>query len=810
MEKCMRIWSLVIFLAFILILSITTNAQNTGSISGTVIDSTSQQGIEFASISIIKEADGIAVTGAMTNSKGKFEITDISFGNYLIRISSVGYITKNTVTISISTKNRIINLGNIILMPVPVNMDEVSVTSKKIMLNNSIDRKVYNVQEDVMSKTGSASDLLQNIPSVQVDIDGNVSLRGSSNVMILINGKANPLMDKTRADALQQMPANSIERIEVITNPSAKYKPDGSAGIINIVLKKETATGLNGNIGANAGIKERYNGNVSLNYKPNGVNYFGSLSFRQDDRNSISSDIRTQFDRGTNLPGYYNNNSTSHSRPLSRGGMLGFDYTLDQLNSFGLSGHYLYRGFTRNDMSNYILRDNNLSVTEDYSRSRYDPEYEEEGDVTGFFQHNFSKEDHKLRFEVNASFSPEVEDNHYANIYRIPAVPNEFDNTLIKQKDNKLQMVAEYSNPISENASFEAGYNGDLNKVDLDFFGEIFDPMKNGFVTDMTRTNHFIYNESLHAVYATYSNTFGQFGVLGGLRVEQSFIKANLVSRDSVINNQYFNIYPTLHLSYKLSDIFQIQLNYSKRANRPEGDDLNPFPEYQDPRNIRAGNPNLKPEFIHSLEFGIQWQNDFLTIVPSLFYRSRFNRMTSVTTALNDTTLLTTRENLSSDQSAGFEIVFSGSFGNFLTANLSTNAFYEQIDATNLGFGANKSTISWSGNMSCNVNLTSTTMLQINSNFRSSQLTPQGENKPNFVFNLGLRQDLFDEKLSLIFTMSDVFKTLKRETNLDTSWLIQATKNSRDSQIMYLGVTYHLGKTSKKAKEKAIQYDNGI
>ena len=184
--------------------------------------------------------------------------------------------------------------------------------------------------------------------------------------------------------------------------------------------------------------------------------------------------------------------------------------------------------------------------------------------------------------------------------------------------------------------------------------------------------------------------------------------------------------------------------------------------------------------------------------------------MTSVTTALNDTTLLTTRENLSSDQSAGFEIVFSGSFGNFLTANLSTNAFYEQIDATNLGFGANKSTISWSGNMSCNVNLTSTTMLQINSNFRSSQLTPQGENKPNFVFNLGLRQDLFDEKLSLIFTMSDVFKTLKRETNLDTSWLIQATKNSRDSQIMYLGVTYHLGKTSKKAKEKAIQYDNGI
>ena len=184
--------------------------------------------------------------------------------------------------------------------------------------------------------------------------------------------------------------------------------------------------------------------------------------------------------------------------------------------------------------------------------------------------------------------------------------------------------------------------------------------------------------------------------------------------------------------------------------------------------------------------------------------------MTSITTALNDTTLLTTKENLSSDQSAGFEIVFSGSFGNFLTANFSSNVFYEQIDATNLGYGTNKSTITFSGNMSCNMNLTSSTMLQINSNFRSSQLTPQGEYKPNYVVNVGLRQDLFEDRLSLIFTMSDIFKTLRREMNLDSSWLIQATTNSRDSQIIYLGVTYHIGKPSKKAKEKAIQYDNGI
>lgn len=799
-----------IFLTIILLSGKNVTAQKAGTFTGTVLDSTNHQPIEFASISLMQVSNNTAVTGGMTDNKGKFEITDIPFGNYFIRVSSVGYITKNMKAIIFSSKSKEIGAGNILLTATEVNLDEIAVTSNKIMLNNSIDRKIYNVQMDVMSKTGAVSELLQNIPSVQVDIDGNVSLRGSTNVLILINGKTSPLMGKTRADVLQQMPANSIDRIEVITNPSAKYKPDGTSGIINIVMKKETATGLNGNITASIGNQKRYNGNTSLNYKPGKVNYFGSLSLRQDDRNMNSSDVRTEYNNGKNLSGFYNNQSSSYSRPLSREGMLGFDFTADESNSMGITGNYFYRGFTRNDLSTTVLRDQNQAVTSDYDRLRYDPEYEKEGDVTAYYQHNFSGDDHKLRFEITDSFSPEVEDNHYTNIYRTPLLSNTYDNTLMKQDENKVELLAEYSNPLSYDATFEAGYNGELNKTDLDFFSEAFDPLKQKFVTDIERTNHFIYNENIHAIYGTYSNSFGKLGVLGGLRAEQSFIKANLVSMNNILTNSYFNIYPTLHLSYKLSELMQLQLNYSKRANRPEGDDLNPFPEYQDPRNIRAGNPNLKPEFIHSVEFGFQWQNDFLTVVPSVFYRNRYNGMTTITKVLNDSTLLTTKENLASDQSAGFEVVFSGGYGNFITANLSGNAFYEQIDASNLGFSNNKSTVTWSANMSCNANLSSTTMVQFNSNYRFSRLTPQGEFKPSFVVNLGLRQDLFDEKLSLVFTISDIFKTLNRKMNFDTSWLKQTITNSRDSRIMYLGVTYHLGKPSKKAKEKAIQYDNGL
>jgi hypothetical protein len=253
-----------------------------------------------------------------------------------------------------------------------------------------------------------------------------------------------------------------------------------------------------------------------------------------------------------------------------------------------------------------------------------------------------------------------------------------------------------------------------------------------------------------------------------------------------------------------------LQLNYSRRANRPEGDDLNPFPEYQNPRNLRAGNPRLLPEFIHSMEFGLQWQYDNITVVPSVFYRNKYNGFTRVTSILNDTTLLTTEENLASDQSTGFELVFSGNIGNTFSANLGANVFYEQIDATNLGFSGTKSAVSWSGNLNCNLNLATATMFQLNTNYRSLRLTPQGEFKPSFVMNLGMRQDIFDDKFSFVLTVSDILKTLNREINLNTPLLLENTITNRDTQIIYIGLTYHFGKPAKKSKEKSLQYENGL
>jgi outer membrane receptor protein involved in Fe transport len=253
-----------------------------------------------------------------------------------------------------------------------------------------------------------------------------------------------------------------------------------------------------------------------------------------------------------------------------------------------------------------------------------------------------------------------------------------------------------------------------------------------------------------------------------------------------------------------------LQLNYSKRVNRAEGDDLNPFPEYQDPRNLRAGNPKLLPEIIHSVEFGYKWQNDNFSFIPSLYYRYKKNGFTSVIIPLNDSVLLTTQENLSNDKSGGLELIFSARAAKFFSSNFSSNFFYNEIDASDLGYNNKKSIISMSATLNSTFTITKMTMLQLSSNYRSARLTPQGKVYGTFVFNMGIRQDLFKKKLSIILTGSDLFKTLKQKTTLNTPFLRQTVLGRRDARIIYLAMSFHFGQAAKKANEEKLQFDNNL
>lgn len=803
------------FTNFMFILSLFITApvfaqQTKVAITGIVINKASQLPIEFANVVLLNKKDSAVISAAITDKKGKFVIESTVPGDYLLRCTSIGYAASAIQAVQVTGQQKTISVGTIAMSNDAKALNEVVVTSSKAMLNTSIDRKSYDVTKDIMAQSGTAGDVLRNIPSVEVDLDGNVSLRGAGDVIILINGRPSPLFGKmNKAEVLQQFPANTIERIEVITNPSARYKPDGTSGIINIILKKNGKKLWNGSVTANAGNRNRYNASTTLSYNPGKFNIFGNFGFRKDNRNRTNTVSRQYFDSVTNsISGYYTEDGLSSARPVTHLATLGFIYNPDKNNSFGLSGNYSNRMQTKNDVNTKIFSDKNNAYSSYFNRLRYDPENEREKDATAFYEHNFPGEDHTIRFEFNIAKSSDREDNHYQNRYFYPGNNSTYDNTNIFQGDKQQQLTIDYSHSISETVKLEAGYSGSFNQQDFNFYGEYFDFSFGSFVKDNVRSNQFLFNQSIHALYGTYQKQYNKFGYSVGLRLEESIIKGYQVTKDTSINNNYLKLYPTVHFAYQLKESNELQLNYSRRVHRPEGDDINPFPEYQDPYNIRAGNARLLPEIIHSVEFGYKWHNKNFSLVPSLYYRYKQNGFTQVTIPVNDSVLLTTQQNLSNDQSLGLEIIASAKAGKVLTTNFSTNFFYNQISATNLGYFGKKNILSFSTNLNSTLLISPNTMMQLSAIYYSPRVTPQGKKYPTFVLSTGIRQDFLKKKISVIFTASDILRTLWQKAELNTHYLKQTAIGRRDARVMYLGFSYRFGKNAKQPKEEKLQFDN--
>ncbi len=798
----------IFLLSFISITAFSFSQEVKGIIKGSVAEESTKELMEFVNIGLFTVSDSSVIAGIVSDKNGAYVFNDVKEGNYFVEISFIGFEKVNTPPFSVNDKNQQIDLGTIYFRPSGQLLGDVEITAEKSYMETSIDKKTYNVDQDLMSSSGSASQVLENIPSVAVDIDGKVSLRGLSNVTILINGRPSALMKTNSAAALQQIPANTIERIEIITNPSAKYKPEGTGGIINIVLKKETKQGLVGSITANAGLEDRYNSTLILNYNPGKINIYGSYGFRQDYRNRTSDDYREIKDSATGiLINDFNVNSTAYYRPISHTANFGIDYDINDKNTIGASVDYFYTNFLRTENTNTISHAGNDSIISDFGRTRLNNEQEYDQEASAYFEHKFKKEEHTLNLEFNIVKHFEEEKNNFIESRRIEFTPTIYDNTIIRQGENAGDVTLEYVYPINEDAEFEAGLITEWFHEDFSFFGEHLDETSNTWQKDIKKSNDFLWKQDLYTVYATYSQSIEDFGFLLGVRAEQANITSNLVTMDSVVTSNYFKIYPSLHLSLETSDNSEFQLSYSKRINRPEGDEMNPFPEYDDPRFLEAGNPKLKPEQIHSIELGYQYKNNKTTFVPTLYYKYTYDAFTEISKYINDTALLTTFENLSTQQSAGLELIYSQQIKKILTINLSGNIFYDEIDASNLGYVGKKSIISESVKLGTNINITPSTVLQLNSTYRSPTLTPQGKYLSSAVLSLGLRQDIFKKKASLLLSVSDVFNSLRWTSEIDTPELYQKTTGKRRSQIFYLGFTYKFGKATKKAED--IRFDEG-
>ncbi len=745
-----------------------------GSVTGVVINQGANHPLESVTVTLKKTADDALVQTTVTDSQGRFSLESIPAGDYRVSYGYIGSDSKETKPFRVEAQTKALDLGRLDIGEAVLQLEKLQVKGKQREFYNTIDRKVYTVGREIQSATGSASDLLQNIPSVDVDIDGNVSLRGSDNVMILINGRTSALMGKSRAEVLQQLPADSIDKIEVITNPSAKYKPDGTAGIINIALKQKHDGGISSTVNASIGNKNRYNAGVSINYSPGKLNLFGSYSLRQDDRPRRASDIRTITDPATGTATTLDKRSVEHSRPLTHIVRAGIDYSPDKNNKLGVSANYSHRSFKRSATDHNVISDG--TSTSDYDRTRYDPEYQRSTEFAANYQHTFPEEDHELTLEFKSSRSTEQEDNHYADIFRTPVQATTFDNTLIHPAERETEAVVEYVRPLSEDSKLEAGYTRTDEHLDTNFAVSGLNPATGLFVNDATRSNRFAYARVIHAFYVTYARSFEHFGFLAGLRPEQAHTRSRLVNTGEVITNDYFRVYPSLHLSYKLAKQQELQLNYSHRVHRPESDDLNPFPEYSDPYTLRAGNPRLKPEDIHSVEAGYQFKTDKQSFTATVYHRYLYNGFTNVTRNIGNSILLTTHENLATSRSTGLELTANTDLGRHLSVNFSSNTYFNTIDASNLGFTGSKSDISWTAKLGASVHLPKSTLLQFNANYASTRLTPQGSRRPTFVANLG-----------------------KEEIT-----------RRRSARIIYLGFSYNFGKQARKPKDDTLKFDEQI
>jgi len=778
-----------------------------GTIQGRILETQGKTPVEYANVALIDTLTGKIIGGSVTDSTGSFRLTNIPNGIYFLDYSFIGYEKNRSKPIGIDRKNNKVDVGILGLMPSAVNMKEVNVTAERNMIVNKIDRKIFNVQQDIMAQTGTVTDVLQNIPAISVDMDGNISLRGSGNVTILINGRPSAMAGTA---SLEQMPASLIERIEVITNPSAKYRPDGTAGIINIVLKKNRKAGFNGSLGGNVGNNDRYTANLQLNMNTGKFNFFGSYGFRKDYRWRSSSLYSQNIDTSDNTSSYYNQYSEGFARPVSNLGTLGADWSFSDKDVVGLSGTLNYREMNRKSYSQNQYINDSMQTTEYYLRNQQGPESETSIGVNAYYEHTFNEEaDHRLRFDFVYQGDKETENYYYTSVYTVPPYPNADDRNTNLNYEKQINPALTYSGPLWKNASIETGYDGNIEISDQDFTVSHYEAESRVWVTDSVLSNHFRGNQAVHALFGTMSCTIKKFSFMAGLRPELAFLNLDFISQDTGIRQTYFAIYPTLHLSLQ-SGKNEWQLNYSRRVNRPSPEDMNPVPQYRDPRNFWVGNPNLKPEDIHSFEFGYAVKTDHVSLIPTLFYRYRKNGFTIVTYAQNDSTLVTTMENLAHDQSAGIDFSGNAAIAKFLNMNFSASGYYNEIDASNIGYSEKKAALSWNAKINASLSITKSTIVQVNGQYRSSVLTAQGKRYPTWVVNLGFRQDFLKKKLCLLVTVSDLFNSSLSKSTVNTPILVQESLRKRDGPVVYCGLVFNFSTNNKKQKDVKFEFDNSM
>ncbi|WP_289161451.1 outer membrane beta-barrel family protein [uncultured Parabacteroides sp.] len=788
-----------------------------GKIKGIVMDGELGGPLEFVTVQVKAKGSDKIVQGSVTGSDGNYTIGGLKKGEYVVTFSYIGYeeVSKN---ISISSDNQILSLGELTLAEDANQLGEVEVVAKRPQMRFEIDRKVFDATQDIAAEGGSASDLLSNIPSVEVDNEGSVSLRGNSSVTIWINGKASGLTADNQADILDMMPAGDIKQVEVITNPSARYSPEGTAGIINIILKDDRKPGYYGSVKVGADTDGGYQASGNINYSSSKVDAYANLNYRNREfkGGGITSRLNTT---DNSFLDQTNDSKRQHNNWFGRFGATWHITKSDDL-AFNVTGMTGGGDNSENIHYNSIDSQKNTIYTSDRITN---------GD-SDMKMYNLEM-NYVHKFSENSNIDLMVSNNQWRrdgmNIFRQSTVytdPSQTANPLYQTQENEIkdktwEVQADYTNKISDMARIEAGYKGTFQRnaspVDT-YTGTTAEDIRQ----DESLYNRFLYNQDVHALYMTYGGKWNKLSYQAGLRGEYWRVDTRSLDFDQEFNGKasetfekdYFKLFPSAFISYALPKNNELQVNYTRRLRRPWGGQLNSFRNISDASNISFGNPELTPEYSHSFELNYikSWESGH-TLSLSGYYRSTddvIQRIRFLNT--EDNVMYTTSENVAKSQASGLEIVGKDKLFKILDLTTTVNLYYSKLDGFSyLPQGAETPVIgdmdesfAWNVRMIANFSLPWGVSLQGTGNYNSKQLMAQGHREPNYSVDLGLRKSFLSDKLTLSINARDLLDSRKFRTVTAGDGFWQDSENWRGGRRVGFTLTYNFGNMNKK-KDKS-------
>ena len=777
-------------------------------ISGNIADSETAEPLEYATISLVNERFPNRIQGGITDRNGNFDI-EIFPGKYNITLEYIGF---QKVTL----KDRIIRetspLGDFKLNINSESLNEVELVGERTEVEIRLDKRVYNVGKDITVRGGSVTDVMDNIPSVSVDVEGNISLRGNDNVRILVNGKPSGLVGLSGSAALRQLPAESIEKVEVVTSPSARYEASGTAGILNIILKKDELIGINATFIANGGIPEYLGGTATLNWRTKKLNIFSTTTYR--DQKSLGGGVfNSEYFKGI-LPSSFANETRDYDRIRKNYFInLGVEYYINDKTSLTVSG--FVRDSNNTSDSNTEIDDLNANgdVLSSVDRLQEEAEEDNSSQFTANFTKKFNDDGHELVAEIQLQKSVEDE---FADISNSDS-PSETAGTLESQTRNLFQL--DYVRPIDKNTQFEFGYRGDFSSQENDY--EIATQENGRFIIDTNLSNVLLFEQNINALYTQYGKKINKFSYLLGLRMENTNIIIDQKTTSDFKEKKYTNFFPTVNLSYEFSEEENITLGFSRRIRRPRSWSLNPFPSRSSVTFFRQGNPDLDPSYSSTFDFGYLKRWEKFTLNGSVYYQKATQVITRITEATGEVvrvsedpiieipSLRATSINLAENNRLGTEFTLTYTPSRKFRLSGNFNIFNSETIGTYNKQVFDAEIVSWFARINGNITLPKGWTAQLRGFYRGPNATAQSKSKGFFVLSGAINKDVLNKKGTLSFNASDLLNSRFYRNTTTTELFTNYSEFQWRRPSYVMTFTYKINERKNQRRKRGQNYGNG-